>query len=105
MTMGLVGRKTLLSQSTYFLLAWFVFLCVEYAVIYIWRLCVCISGLNAPESVGQYAVIFIYKDGKHNLASSVVGNLHLLFFFVSIFKCTKIYLSLHFLIQPGQRGW
>jgi len=37
--------------------------------------CVC-RGLNAPETVGQYAVIFIYKDGKHNLASSVVSNLH-----------------------------
>ena len=31
-------------------------------------------GLNAPETVGQYAVIFIYKDGKHNLASSVVSK-------------------------------
>jgi len=39
------------------------------------RMCVC-RGLNAPETVGQYAVIFIYKDGKHNLASSVVSNLH-----------------------------
>jgi len=48
-------------------------------------------GLNAPETVGQYAVIFIYKDGKHNLASSVVSNLSLstvllLLFYNSVYK-------------------
>jgi len=37
--------------------------------------CVCVaSGLKAPETVGQYSVIFVYRDGKHNLASSVVGH-------------------------------
>jgi len=43
---------------------------------------VCVDAcreLNAPETVGQYAVIFVYKDGKHDLASSVVSD----FFFFS----------------------
>jgi len=78
-----------LTHPTYFfLLAWFVYHSVKYAVIYM-CLCVCISGLKAPESVGQYAVIFIYKDGKHNLASSVVCNLYLLFRFVLISVCNS----------------
>jgi len=50
------------------------------------------SGLKAPESVGQYAVIFIYKDGKHNLASSVVSKLNRSFFLVW-FLSASLYVS------------